>query len=97
MDKSHANTDSQNSPRPILGGSHHLPPYNILCAWPQDQHPNVILSRNSQVGSFEIPKVGTPLTLGAHNFVCILPIEMMYKAICCMTPAHKEMGAIPNF
>jgi hypothetical protein len=27
-----ANTDSQNSPRPGLGGSHHLPPYNILCA-----------------------------------------------------------------
>jgi hypothetical protein len=32
---------------------HHLPPYSILCAWPWDQHPNVILSRDSQVG---VPK-----------------------------------------
>jgi hypothetical protein len=36
MDESWANTDSQDSPRPGLGGSHHLPPYNILCAWPWD-------------------------------------------------------------
>ncbi len=27
-----ANTDSQDSPPPRLGGSQHLPPYNILCA-----------------------------------------------------------------
>jgi len=31
MDKSRAYTDSQDSPRPELGGSHHLPPYSILC------------------------------------------------------------------
>jgi hypothetical protein len=43
--KSWANTESQDSPQSKLGGSHHLPPYIILCAWPQDQHPNVILSR----------------------------------------------------
>jgi hypothetical protein len=47
--------DSQDSPQLRLGGSHHLPPYNILCAWPRGLHPNVILSRNSQVGSLEIP------------------------------------------
>jgi len=38
IDESRANTnsqDSQNSPWPELGGSHHLPPYSILCAWPQ--------------------------------------------------------------
>jgi hypothetical protein len=29
------------------------PPYNILCAWPRSQHPNVILSQDSQVG---VPK-----------------------------------------
>jgi hypothetical protein len=28
------NTNLQDSPRPKLGGSHHLPPYIILCAWP---------------------------------------------------------------
>jgi len=42
-----------------------FPPYSILCAWPRDQHPNVILSRESHL----IPKVGTLVTLGAYNFV----------------------------
>jgi hypothetical protein len=36
MDESWANIDSQNSPRLGLGESHHLPLYNILCAWPWD-------------------------------------------------------------
>ncbi len=44
IDKSQANMDSQDSPWLRLGGSHHLPPYNILCVWPHGQHPNVILS-----------------------------------------------------
>jgi hypothetical protein len=46
-DKSWANTDSQDSPRPIFGGNHHLLPYSILCAWPRGQHQNVILSQDS--------------------------------------------------
>ncbi len=46
-DEPWANIDSQDSPRLGLGGSHHLPPYSILSAWPQDQHPNVIFSRDS--------------------------------------------------
>ncbi len=29
--------------------------------------------------SFEIPKVGTPITLEAHNFVCRPPIKMTLK------------------
>jgi len=57
MDEPRSNTDSQDSPRPRLGGSHHLPPYSILCAWPWDEHPNVILSRNSQVGVPKFPKL----------------------------------------
>jgi len=44
MDEPHANTDSQDSPWPRLGGSQHLPLYIILCAW---QHPNVILFQDS--------------------------------------------------
>jgi hypothetical protein len=47
---SHEHFDSQNSPRPGLGGSHHLPPYNILCATPRGLHPNGTFSRDSQVG-----------------------------------------------
>jgi hypothetical protein len=34
------NTDTQDSPRPGLGGSHHLPPYSILYDSPRDPHPN---------------------------------------------------------
>jgi hypothetical protein len=63
-----------------LGGSHHLPLYNILCAWSQDLHPNVILSRDPQVGSPEIPKIGTLVTLKAHNFLCRPPIEVRFEA-----------------
>ncbi len=34
------NTDTQDSPRPGLGGSHHLPTYSIFCGWPRSLHPN---------------------------------------------------------
>jgi hypothetical protein len=44
------NTDSLDSPRPELGGSHHLPPYIILCVHPRRLHPNDFLSRDSQGG-----------------------------------------------
>jgi len=33
-DESRAYTYSHDSPQPGLGGSHHLPPYSILYAWP---------------------------------------------------------------
>jgi hypothetical protein len=41
-------------------GSHHLPPYSVLYAWPWDQHPNVILSQDSQMGIHKFPKLGLP-------------------------------------
>ncbi len=72
-----SNSDSQDSPRPGLEGSHHLPPYNILCVSSRGPHPNDILSQD---GSPEIAKVGTPTTLGAHNFVCRPWIEMRSEA-----------------
>ncbi len=49
--------NTQDSPRPGLGGSHHLPPYSILCASPREPHPNGFLSRDSQVG---VPKLHQP-------------------------------------
>jgi len=70
---------SQDSPRPGLGGSHHLPPYSILCVWPQDQHPNVIILGLPN-GSPKIPTIRSLATLGAHNFACRPPIEMRYEA-----------------
>jgi hypothetical protein len=70
MDEPWANMDSQDSPQPKLGGNHHLPLYSILCAWPQGQHPNVILSC-SQVGIPKFSKLGLlqfwkPITLHAN-------------------------------
>jgi len=35
VETSHRHFDTQNSPRPELEGSHHLPPYSILCNAPQ--------------------------------------------------------------
>jgi hypothetical protein len=62
------NTDTQDSPRPGLRGSHHLPPYNILCTSPRGPHPNGFLSWDSQVGFSKSPKLGLswlwiPITL----------------------------------
>jgi len=59
------NSDTQDSPRPGLGGNHHLPPYSILCTFPQDPHPNGFLSRDSQVGVPKLPKLGLPQLWGA--------------------------------
>ncbi len=68
---SHGHFGSQDTPRPGLGGSHHLPPYIILCDAPPRLHPNGSFSRDSQVG---VPKLSrncpgwSPGTLGAHNY-----------------------------
>jgi len=44
------NTDSLNSQRPGLEGSHHLPPYSIFYVSPQYLHPNGFYSWDSQRG-----------------------------------------------
>ncbi len=51
---SHGQLDSLDSPRPGLGGSHHLPPYSILCDSPRHPRPNVTFSREMQsIGDLE--------------------------------------------
>jgi hypothetical protein len=59
-DKPQATLDSLDSPRPGLGGSHHLPPYNILCVCPRHSHPNGFLSRDSQYGVLKLSRFGLP-------------------------------------
>jgi hypothetical protein len=54
------NTDTQDSPRPGLGGSHHLPPYSILCNSPRRWHPNGHFSQDSCVGVPKLSRVGVP-------------------------------------
>jgi hypothetical protein len=48
-----SNSDTQDSSRLGLGGSHHVPLYSIFCASPWGPHLNGFLSRDSQVG---VPK-----------------------------------------
>ncbi len=65
------NTDTQDSPRPRLGGSHHLPPYSILCDSLRSPHPNGYFSRDSRVGvpksrQMRLPGLWSPRTLRAN-------------------------------
>jgi len=55
---SHEHFHTQDSPRPGLGGSHHLPPYIIFCVSPRRLHPNGPFSRDSQVGVLKLSRVG---------------------------------------
>ncbi len=64
---SHGHFGPQDTPRPELEGSHHLPPYSILCATFRGLHPNGSFSQDSQVGVSklsrncpEIVPVGVP-------------------------------------
>jgi hypothetical protein len=59
-DKPRATLDSLDSPWPGLGGSHHLPPYSILCVTPQRLHTNDTFSRDSQRGVPKLSRVGLP-------------------------------------
>ncbi len=83
------NLDSQDSPWPELGGSHHLPPDNILCASPRGRHPNGFFVLGLPSGNPEIAKINTLVTLGAHNFACKPLIEMRFEV--------GKSGRFPTF
>ncbi len=55
---SHGHFYTQDSPRPGLGGSHHLPPHSIFCSFPPRLHPNGSFSQDSQVGVPKLSRVG---------------------------------------
>jgi len=67
------NTNTQDSPRLGLGGSHHLPPYSILCISPRAHIQMAFLSRDSRdsrVGvptsrQLGLPRLWSPITLRA--------------------------------
>jgi hypothetical protein len=69
-DKPRAILDSLDSPRLGLGGSHHLPPYSILCSSPPHLHPNGSFSRDSQSG---VPKLSRFGLLGLWTFITSRP------------------------
>jgi hypothetical protein len=82
-----ANINSQDSSRPGPKGSHHLPPYSGLCAWPRDQHPNVILSRDSQVWVPKFPKLGFLQLWGPITLCANLRLRWGLKKSC--TPCQE--------
>ncbi len=53
-----ATSNSQDSLRSGLEGSHHLPPCSILYTTPWEWHLNGFLSRDSQVGVPKSPRLG---------------------------------------
>jgi hypothetical protein len=59
-DKARATLDSLDSPRPGLGGNHHLPPYSFLYVAPPRPHPSGFLSRDSQSGVPKLSRFGLP-------------------------------------
>jgi len=73
------NMDTQDSPWPGLGGSHHLPPYSILCSSPRRLHPNGFSLLGLPSGSPEISLAGIPVTLDPHNFASRPPIKVWSK------------------
>ncbi len=70
------NTDT----RLELGGSHHLPPYSILCTSPRGPHPNGFSLSRLPNGSPEIALTGTPANLEPHNFSRRPWIEVQFKS-----------------
>jgi hypothetical protein len=76
------NSDSQNSPQPKLGGSHHLPPYSILCASPQGPHQNGILSQDFQMGVPKLSKLGLPRLWGPITSHANLKLRWGLKKSC---------------
>ncbi len=76
------NSDTQDSPRPKLEGSHHLPPYNILCNSPWGAHPNGFLSRDSQMGVPKFPQLRLPPIWRCIIFYLDLRLQCGLKQSC---------------
>ncbi len=86
------NSNSQDSPWPGLGGSHHLPPYSIFCASSQDSHPNGFLSRDSQVGVPKLPKLRLSRLWGPITLCANLRLRWGLKQSC--SPCWKLFNNI---
>ncbi len=110
-DKPRATLDSLDSPRPKLGGGHHLPPYSIFCVAPPRPCPSGSLSRDSQS---EVPKLSRNCPgLDSWDFgpsQLLAPIfdrdELLTNLValfdgfpmpCCTAPTHVRIGSILNF
>ncbi len=77
-----ATLDSQDSPRPGLGGSHHLPPYSIIYTSPWHLHPNDFLSRDSQGGVPKLSRFGLPPLCGVITLCSDLRLQWGLNQTC---------------
>ncbi len=76
------NSNTQDSPWPRLGGSHHLPPYSILCTSPRGPHLNGFLSQYSQVGVSKFPHLGLPRLWGRITWCVNFWLQWGLKQSC---------------
>ncbi len=86
--------DSQDSPRPELGGSHHLPPYSILCAFPRHPHLNGFLSWDSQGGVPKLSSFGLPGLCKVITLCSDLRLGWGLKQTCS-SPREFSNGVLP--
>ncbi len=92
------NMDTQDSPRPGLGGSHHLPPYSKLCSSPRRLHPNGYFSRDSRVGvpksrQMGLPRLWSPITLRANlESRCRLKQSCSSRRELSNAVSHSQIG-----
>ncbi len=75
-----SNTNTQDSPRPGLGGSHHLPPFIVYSATLHEATSKWLFFPRLSNGSPEIAPNGTPATLEPHNFANRPRIAMWSEA-----------------
>ncbi len=81
-DEPQANMDLQYSPGPKPEGSHHLPAYSILFAQPRGQHPNVILSQDSQIGVPKFSKLELSQLWGCITLCASFRLKKGFKKSC---------------
>jgi hypothetical protein len=100
-DEPRATLDSLDSPWPGLGGSHHLPPYSILCSFPPHLHPNGSFSRDSQSG---VPKLSQFGLMGLWAFITSRPelgsrrglkqscssLQELFNSVLHLTCTHRN-------
>jgi hypothetical protein len=104
-DKPRATLDSLDSPWPGLGGSHHLPPYSILCVTLREPHPNGTFSRDSQGGvrklfRVELPGLWTVISPGFDlwlewglNQSCSSPQELFNASLHSFCKCQEEVDS----
>jgi hypothetical protein len=91
LDKPRATLDLQDSPRPGLKGTHHLPPYSILCTSLRHPHPNGFLSRDSQKGVPELCRFGLPGLCEVITFCSDLRLKSSLRKLVALLESFPTM------